>query len=172
MKLFVKLIFAALFLAVLLPFTILKGPDGKPLMSFGDLKMPDISLPKAPAIKADKKTPAGIDGIEGKDIVYQWRDAEGNLNFTTEPPPQGVEYTAKGYDPRTNLIQSVKADPEPSEQASAGSSEQNSSKKVKGVSDIGNPYSPEKVEKLFNDAKNVQKLLDDRMKQQEALIGQ
>jgi hypothetical protein len=169
MKLFVKLIFAALFIAVLLPFTLLKGPDGKPLMSFGDIKMPDISIPELPTIKPAQQK---IEGLTGKDIIYQWRDAEGNLNFTTEMPPAGTEYTVKGYDPRTNLIQSVKAEPDPPAPALATESEQNSSNQVKGVSDIGNPYSPGKVEKLFNDAKNVQKLLNDRMKQQEAMIGQ
>jgi hypothetical protein len=167
MKLFVKLMFAALFIAILLPFTILKGKDGRPLMSFSDLKMPSISLPKIP----DSKPPASISkGMTGKDIIYQWRDAEGNLNFTTQQPPAGIEYSVKGYDPRTNLIQSVKIEEEP--EVSVTDSEQNDRVQVKGASDIGNPYSPEKVEKLFNDAKNVEKLLNDRMKQQEAMIGQ
>jgi hypothetical protein len=168
MKLFVKLIFAALFLAVLLPFTLLKGKDGRPLMSVSDLKMPDISLPK---VVSDAKLPKlpGADS-SNQDLVYQWRDADGNLNFTSQPPPEGIEYTVKGYDPRTNLIQSVQLEEEP--KASESDSEQNDEAPVKGTSDIGNPYSPDKIEKLFNDAKNVEKLLNDRMKQQEAMIGQ
>jgi hypothetical protein len=168
MKLFIKLIFAALFIAVLLPFTLLKGKDGQPLMSVSDLKMPDISLPK---VASDAKLPKlpGADSAN-KDLVYQWHDAEGNLNFTSQPPPEGIEYTVKGYDPRTNLIQSVQLEEEP--EASESDSEQNDGALVKGTSEIGNPYSPEKIEKLFNDAKNVEKLLNDRMKQQEAMIGQ
>jgi hypothetical protein len=168
MKLFVKLIFAALFIAVLLPFTLLKGPDGKPLMSVGDLKIPDIGLPEV-AKEAKLPNLSGSSSVN-QDIVYQWRDAEGSLHFSSQPPPEGTEYTVKGYDPRTNLIQSVKIEEEP--EVSVTDSEQNDRVQVKGASDIGNPYSPEKVEKLFNDAKNVEKLLNDRMKQQEAMIGQ
>jgi hypothetical protein len=169
MKLFVKLMFAAIFIAVLLPFTVLKGKDGRPLMSFDNLKMPSISLPETPDVKP--VLPA-TEGMAGKDIVYQWRDAEGSLNFTTEPPPAGVEYTVKGYDPRTNLIQSVEAEPEAPEPGSMSESERNDSDQVQDASDVGNPYSPEKIQKLFKDAKNVEKLLNDRMKQQEAMIGQ
>ncbi len=168
MRLFVKLIFAALFIAVLLPFTLLKGTDGKPLMSVSDLKMPDIGLSEI--AKQAKLPNLSVSKSAHQDIVYQWRDAEGSLHFTSQPPPEGTEYTVKGYDPRTNLIQSVKIEEEP--EVSVTDSEQNERTQVKGASDIGNPYSPEKVEKLFNDAKNVEKLLNDRMKQQEAMTGQ
>ncbi len=166
MKLFVKLIFAALFIAVLLPFTLLKGTDGRPLMSVGDLKMPGFSLPES--VKDVKIPKLPSNDSSNQDIVYQWYDAEGNLNFTTQPPPEGIQYTVKGYDPRTNLIQSVKIE----EEAEVSDSEQNDNAEVKSASDIGSPYSPDKIEKLFNDSKNVEKLLNDRMKRQEALIGQ
>jgi hypothetical protein len=169
MKFFVKLIFAALFIAVILPFTILKGPDGRPLMSIGDLKMPNIGLPKDTKLP---KLPRA--GSPDQDIVYQWHDAEGNLHFTSQPPPEGTEYSVKGYDPRTNLIQSVKLEekPETDQSETETDTEQSNSNQVKSAPDIGNAYSPEKVEKLINDAKNVEKLLNDRMKQQEASIGQ
>ncbi len=168
MKLFVKLIFAALFIAVILPFTLLKGTDGRPLMSISDLKMPDFGLPKV--VKDAKLPKLPVGDSSNQDIIYQWRGAEGSLHFTSQPPPEGIEYTVKGYDPRTNLIQSVKIEEDP--KASDFDSEQKGKAPVKGASEIGNPYSPEKVEKLFNDAKNIEKLLNDRMKQQEAMIGQ
>jgi hypothetical protein len=170
MKLFVKLIFASLFIAVLLPFTFLKGTDGHPLMSIGDLKMPKIGLPE---IAKDAKLPKLHKvGSANQDIVYQWRDAEGSLHFTSQPPPEGTEYTMKGYDPSTNLIQSVNLEEKSKTDQSASDTEQSNTSQVKSASDIGNPYSPEKVEKLFKDAKNIEKLLNDRMKQQEAMIGQ
>lgn len=169
MRLFVKLIFAALVIAILLPFTVLKGKDGRPLMSFKDLKMPQIAMPSMPK---QVELPDVLEKPAGQDLVYQWRDAEGSLNFTSQPPPAGIEYTVKGYDPRTNLIQSVKLNEEDAADNSTADSEQNSAAQVEKASDIGNPYSPEKIEKLFNDAKNVEKLLNDRLKQQEAMIGQ
>ncbi len=163
MKLFGKLLIAALVLSVLLPFTILKGKDGRPLMSFSDIKTPSLSLPSLPDIttKAEPKSASG-----GEDIIYKWKDKKGVLHFSSSPPPEGIEFTSKGYDPNANLIQSVKVITEqPTEQLRP---QQNQPQKT---SEIGNPYSPAKVEKLFKDAQNVEKLLNDRLKKQEALIN-
>ncbi|MCK4708766.1 MAG: DUF4124 domain-containing protein [Gammaproteobacteria bacterium] len=163
MKLFGKLLIAVLVLAVLLPFTILKGKDGKPLMSISNIKMPDLSLPKIP--DAVKNTEFST-GSGSKDIIYKWRDEKGELHFSSSPPPEGIEYTAKGYDPNTNLLQSVKIQTEEPEQPEAEKQSQ-----IQKASDIGNPYSPAKVDKLIKDAQNIEKLLNDRVKKQETLIN-
>ena len=164
MGLFVKFLIVAMVIAVMLPFTVLKGKDGKPLMSLSDIKAPDLAIPKLPSAI---KTPTSIKGTEGRDVVYKWKDKEGVTQFSSTPPPKGVEYTSKGYDPDLNLIQSVKVKTEQPEESA-----DETKKQVKKPSDIGNPYSPKKIEKLFEDAKNVEKLLNDRMKQQEAMFGQ
>lgn len=161
MKLFVKVLITAVVLAVIMPFTIIKGSDGRPIMSLSKLKSPDLGLPEVPD---SVELPGMSAGQSKEDVIYQWRDSDGMLHFTSEPPAEGIEYTAKGYDPNANLIQSVEVE---SPQVSATVEEP----AIKSPSDIGNPYSPEKVEKLFEDANNVQKLLEDRMKQQEAMIG-
>ena len=157
MKLFVKLMIAAVVLAVLIPFTFLKGKDGKPLMSLDKLKAPELSMPKLADVEISKDSGRN-------DIIYQWRDAKGELHFSSSPPPEGIQYTSKGYDPNTNLIQSVQVKPEEPEKPVAET-------QIKKTVDIGNPYSPQNVEKLINDAQNVQNVLNDRLKQQEALIG-
>lgn len=163
MKLFGKLLITALVLAVLLPFTVIKGKDGKPLMSFNNIKAPELSLPEIPdSINSlDNKSQSS-----GKDIIYKWRDRKGDLHFTTAPPPKGVEYTVKGYDPNANLIQSIKISTEETEQPEQTGQQTQTKKSV----DIGNPYSPEKVEKLIEDAQNIEKLLNDRVKKQQTLI--
>ena len=161
MKLFGKLLIAALVLSVLLPFTILKGTDGKPLMSLDKLKLPDLSLPEIP----DSVKNTGLNPVSGSvDVIYQWKDEKGELHFSSTPPPDGVKFTSKGYDPNTNLIQSVKI------QEETAQPEAEQQPEIKKASDIGNPYSPEKVEKLIKDAQNIEKLLNDRLKKQEALI--
>lgn len=168
MRLFVKLIFAALVLAVLLPFTVLKDKTGKPLMSFSDLKMPDVSLPELPTnleFDGDKEDGQTSD----KTLIYEWRDKDGNLNFTSEPPPPGIQYTAKGYDPRLNLIQSVETKSE-TETAKVDSQQQSAANQ--NPLDNGNPYSPAKIEKLFDDAEKVQDLINQRTKQQESIFNQ
>ena len=104
--------------------------------------------------------------LSGKDIFYQWYDAKGNVQFTSEPPPDGVEYTVKGFDPNANVIQAVEPLPAEGDEPAAVSEAKPSD------DDIGNPYSQEAIEKLFKDAQNIEKMLNERLKQQEAFANQ
>ena len=163
MKLFVKLLLAALVIALLLPFTILKDDSGSTLMSFSDFNLPDFSLPDLPDAESLKPS---VDGLGGKDIFYKWYDADGNVQFTTEPPPDGIEYTTKGYDPNTNVIQAVK----PTEKKAEAKT--SSQKKINGTAETGNPYSKESIENLFEDAEDIQQQLNQRIQNQESEINQ
>ena len=171
MKLFAKFMIAALFIAMLLPFTILKGPDGRTLMSLSDINLPNFSLPKLPSLpKMPDASSIGSadDSLRGKDIFYKWYDAQGNVQFTTEPPAEGIEYTVKGFDPDTNLIQAVEM-PEP-EPAPDESSPNEQKAGEPGVT--GNPYSRESIDKLYEDAKNIEKVLQQRFQDQESTLNQ
>ena len=168
MKLFAKLMIAALFIAMALPFTVLKNQDGSTLLSFSDLRLPSFSLPDLPSLPDAGKVLPSVEGMAGKDIVYQWRGADGGVQFSTEPPPPGVEYTVRGYDPDSNVIRSVelpRAEPESAVVEVDGDTPD-------GVDEIGNPYSPEAIDKLFEDARNIEKVLNDRMRQQESALNQ
>ncbi len=165
MKLFVKLMIAVLVLALLLPFTILKGRDGNTLMSLSDFSLPDFSMPDLPKAPRIDMPGASEESLVGKDLFYKWYDAEGNVQFTTEPPADGIDYTVKGFDPDANVIQAVElpvGEPEADQAADGGSAQSD---------DIGNPYSQENIEKLFKDAKNVEKLLNQRLKDQESALN-
>jgi len=164
MKLFIKLLVTILVIGVLLPFTILKGKDGSPLLSFGDLKLPESNIPLADKLKS----PADGDNLGSGEVIYNWTDDEGNIQFSNSPPPTGVEYTARDYDPNLNVIQAVEVPvDEPEEELNSESEEQ-----ITSTGDIGNQYSPEKIDKLFEDTKNIEKLLNQRIKNQEAILGQ
>ena len=165
MKLFAKLMLAALVIAMLLPFTILKDDSGNTLMSFSDFTLPSIS-DQLSGVK--KITPAG-DLLQGEDRVYQWRDNDGNLHFSTEPPAQGIDYEVIHFDPAANVIQSVKL---PSEEQAAESSENRDETASADPADIGNPYTGESIQKLFEDARNLEKLFGQRFKDQESAINQ
>ena len=177
MKLFAKLMIAALFIAVLLPFTVLKGRDGNTLMSISDIGLPDFSmpdLPSLPGLTSTSEVPDPSDfatsdeNLSGKDIFYKWYDAEGNVQFTTEPPAEGIEYTVKGFDPNANVIQSVKMPPKEPVSGETGPTEQ----KNINPEEIGNPYSQESIKKLFSDAKNIEKMLNQRLQDQQSSINQ
>ena len=173
MKLFAKVMIAVLFIAMMLPFTILKDDSGKTLMSLSDFSlpdfsMPDFSMPDMPKISdADISSPLDED-LGGKDIFYRWYDSNGNIQFTSEPPPEGVEYTLKGFDPNTNVIQAVNVTPE----ESVSDEPTPTQNKPTGPEEIGNPYSQDSIKKLYEDAKNIEKLLKQRSQDHDSLLNQ
>jgi len=113
------------------------------------------------------KIPGGVRGSDGKDMIYQWTDADGNVQFSNSQPPEGVVYTLKVYDPNLNVIQAVEAQAAGSEEVS----ESQSTKKITSAKEIGSPYSVERIEKLFEDANNIEKLLNQRFNNRAAEIG-
>lgn len=172
MNLFIKLLIAILVISLLLPFTFLKDKHGNPLLSVRDLNflsltMPELSMPDFLS-SGMPKLPGGVKGSDGKDMIYQWTDADGNVQFSNSQPPEGVVYTLKGYDPNLNVIQAVETQAAGSEEVSGSQSK----KKITSAKDIGSPYSVERIEKLFEDANNIEKLLNQRFNNQAAEIGQ
>ena len=165
---------AVLFIAMLLAFTILKNNEGDTLMSFSDISlpsmsMPDISMPDFSTDSGSKKIiPADDNDMSGKDIFYKWYDSEGNIQFTSEPPPDGIEYTLKVFDPNANVILSVEL---PAEQEEADASGTTPVKAAGPDNDV-NPYSAESIKKLFEDTRNIEKLLNQRLNDQESVINQ
>ena len=165
MSLFVKLMLAAVVIALLLPFTLLKDEQGKTLMSFSDLslqdlRLPDISIPDMPDLLSSKKLVPSNTRSGGKDIFYRWNDAQGNIHFTTEPPPGGIEYTVKGYDPNANVIQAIKTPTEPDPLESAAKATDPGAEG--STLSVDNAYNPDKVQKLINDTRNIEELLNQR----------
>ena len=164
MRLFAKLMLALLVIAMLLPFTFLKGKDGSPMLSFSNISLPSFSMPDF----STKDLTPSLEGMEGQDIFYKWYDAEGNVQFTTEPPAEGIEYTVKGFDPNTNVIQAVEIpvlDP-------VAKDDEPRQRKEPASTDLGNPYSQESIKKLFDEAYKVEKMLNERLKQQESALNQ
>jgi len=172
MRRIVKLIVGGLVVGVLLSFAYFKDEDGKALLNLSNWQVPEFNFPefKFPDMpdlpsseEPDKTGPPQL----GKPI-YQWSDTEGNLQFSGEPPAAGIEYTLQAYDPNINIIQSVKTDPQESE----SDAQTQSPEAIGTAEDSGNAYSLEGIEKIFEDVNNIEKLLDQRFKNQEATVGQ
>jgi len=168
MKLLAKIMIAVLFIAMLLPFTILKDDDGDTLLSFSDITLPDLSKSDLPEFSVNTPQVGSDQDLGGKDVFYKWYDADGNVQFATEPPPEGIEFTLLGFDPDANVIQAVKLPTGESEtdESDAGG------KKIDNPEDIGNPYSQENVKKLFEDTRNIEKLLKQRLQDQNSMVNQ
>jgi len=111
MKLILMLSGAALVIAAVLSFTLLKGENGKTLLSFSDFKVPEIDL-----VDFSLKALAGTwwasdsDSPRIESTIYEWTDIEGNLQFSNSPPSEGIKYTVKEYDPNENVIPAVSTD--------------------------------------------------------------
>jgi hypothetical protein len=166
MKLFVKLMLAILVVAFLLPFTLLKDDEGKTLMSFSDFSLPDFKMPsiKMPdMLRSDKLLPTNGGGSR-EDVFYRWNDAKGNVQFTTEPPPDGVEYTVKGYNPDTNLIQAVEIPVEEPVVESPPPGSEPASENKSSAQDPDSPYSKDNIQKLFDDTRNLEQMFNQRNK--------
>jgi hypothetical protein len=170
MKLFMKLMLAALVIALLLPFTILKDDQGKTLMSFSSFSLPDFKMPDMPGMPSSKQLVPSVGDHAGKDIVYQWNDSKGNIHFSTEPPADGINFIVKGFDPNANVIQAVKlpeieAPAEPVAADATASDGQDSPR-------LENTYNREDIQKLIDDSKNIQQLLNQRRNNQNSAINQ
>lgn len=168
MKLFPKLMLAALVIAMLLPFTLLKKDDGSTWMSFSNFELPDFSSPSLPNVpRLDSITDsASLD--EGEVEIYEWIDSEGAIQFSNQPPPAGVEYRVRQFDRNANVIQSVEL---PSGEAGTAAVEAQESSPG-DPQESPSPYTPEGVQKLMDDAKNIEKLLNQRFQNQESVINQ
>ncbi len=167
MKLTWKLLLAALVIGLLLPFTLLKDDSGSTLLKFSNLRWPDWD-------RAVKNLPQAIEssdqGAEGGIKFYRWVGAEGNQQFSNSPPPEGVDYSVKIYDPNMNVIQSVKV--EKNDQEVEATAEAESEKEASTNENTGSPYSVDGIKKLFEDVNNIEKLLNQRHQKQETLLSQ
>ena len=170
---------AGLVVAFLLPFTLLKDDQGKTMMSFSDFslsdfgsvdfKMPSFKMPDVPG--SDRLLSTGA-GASREDIFYRWNDAEGNVHFTTEPPSDGIEYTVKGYNPDANVIQAVELPVGESVGESPAFAAESASKDMSSTQDVGNPYNKDNIQKLFDDTRNIEQLLNQRFNNQNSAVNQ
>ena len=124
-------------------------------------KKPDIKIPDGLSLPAQKAA---------KQQVYKWKDADGVWHFSSEPPTDNSVFEQLEIDPNINVIASVPVEPkeepvgQPQESVDSGQDEDDKDNPV----DF--PYSPERVKKLMDDARDVQKTLNDRAERQKAIL--
>jgi hypothetical protein len=146
-------------------------------MNFSDISFPydsfsDLLGTNVPVID-DLKGLINISGpIRDSNQIYKWIDIDGNLHFTSSPPAENIKYTVKGYNPNQNLIQAVNVEPEVGQLVVDSVAKEKTEGKTRGTNKVGNPYSVKKVERLFKDAEGIESLLNNRLKQQQTIIGQ
>ena len=147
MKIMIKLLVLALVGAIVAPM-ILKGPDGRPLMSWEDFfSVPDstVGLSKPISKSSDLTT------------VYKWQDEEGQWHFSDKPMGKGEHETLK-YNPNANIIQSLK---KPEEESNAVVTPKLKTPEISSGPSLTTVPLTE-VPELMDQAKQYQQLIDQR----------
>ena len=159
MRKYIHLLLLLLLFAVIFPFAYpLK--DGKPMLSWSDLrmpKMPSVTLPELPGTgetARDANQPV---------TLYRWQGADGSPQFGSEPPAKGVKYEVVEVNPDANLIQALPPSDTPD---TAGTEGEKST-----ASSFPSPLtvSPGEAMQLMDDAKKIRQMSEERLRQHEAL---
>ena len=202
-KLFTKLLMLAVVLALAGPF-FLHGPDGRPLLTLSDLKLPRFDLPKLQDAAPTGSTPAAdpqqwiqwsdrtasttlnpdkltreqlavLDIKEQDNIFYRWQDANGVWQFSSLPNRNTLNLVVR-TDPNANVLQSMNQ-----EQIDRAFGRQSASTQDNSITK-NNPLASGKglegsllpipttvpvteIPKLIEQAKDVQKIMEQRVQQ-------
>lgn len=93
--------------------------------------------------------------------VYKWTDSQGVTHFGGTPPTGQGEYESKTIHANANTMNALKIPEEVEEEKARGSR----------ITRVGSVYSPEGVKDVVTDAQDLQKMMDDRMAEQQELLN-
>lgn len=190
MKLFVKLMMFLVVLALAGPF-IMRGPDGRPLMTVKDLDLPDFSLPSVtPEASSGKQQEAWISWskdekpskqprvyvidpstqqpvTERSGVFYRWKDSKGSWQFSNLPNPNTPNIVVE-TDPNANILQSLSTDKIDAALGRAKAMDSTLANKADSLADdmpsipLPTTIPITEVPELINQAKAVQDLMNQR----------
>jgi hypothetical protein len=165
MRKIVRILLLLLLFATIFPF-VYPWKDGKPLLSWSQLKMPtlaSVKLPEMPDISllGKEETRAPHQPVK----VYRWLGEDGGVQFSNEPPAAGVAYAVVEVNPDANLIQT------PAKESTSVATKPAEQETGETTRSFPSPLtvSPGQALQLIEDAHKVQQLSSDRLHQQEAL---
>ncbi len=163
-KLLLKVIFKfGIIIAVLMsvPYFMMGGKPPAWLTGLISFKSEAPALPKnLTSVVTDKEV-----------TYYQWVDENGQVHYSNAKPT-GQAAEMKKLSPDTNVVQAVKV-PEKAEDSSAGGvlSLGGGKKEKSGEDEPFNPYSPEGVKKLIEQAQDAAKMMEKRNKELGRITG-
>jgi len=170
MKLFLKFIIFIVVLACAAPF-ILKRTDGRPWMSFSDLKTPDLSVPDISPITDQVRKLHNTDSDDvtrHQTTVFKWQDKNGIWHFSDEASTT-AESEEIIINHNTNMVH-IDTQGTTVEAPQTKSDESLVNNNTQALDPDSNPY--EQLPGLIDKAKNVEQLLNQRQQQQEKILKQ
>lgn len=177
MKLTFKLMLLALLLVGFSPF-LLQGPNGKPLLSWDRLSLPDFSslfgnAKVSETIDEIKSTagealPSGLG--DNTTTVHTWIDKHGVWQFSDKKNPGGQDEVIR-INTNTNVVQATPVAKDIPNEEQGGEGADGKEDEDDGPSIPFPTTVPMKdIPKLINDTKALQKTLDKRYKEQQELL--
>jgi hypothetical protein len=160
----VMMVITLLVIGVVMPM-LMPGPDGKPMMTWRDW-LPDTSKLNAVVGKAQEivydanelvSEKAGISVGAERPKLYKWKDEHGNWHFSDQASPTALDQVVEALPQATNSMS-------PPPVINFGEQERAASRNAPNLP-LPTTVPLDKIPKLIEDAKNVQKLADDRAKQ-------
>ncbi len=181
MKLTFKLMLLALMLVVVSPF-LLHGPNGKPILSWEKLNLPDFSslfgranthnaVKTIEKIKSSASDALPVETDDDTTAIHKWVDKQGVWHFSDKQNPEGHDEVVR-INTNRNVVQATPVAKDiPDEEETRTAANGKEDKKEDGP-DIPFPTTvPMKdIPKLINDTKALKETMDKRYKEQQKLL--
>lgn len=129
---------------------------GKSILNFNKIPVPEISF-DASDIKQFVPSISKSKAEQGD--LYKWVDSNGVTQYTQKPPAEHIKFDIISVNPKANILPEVQT---PADENSTDSKRE----QFTGLS-----KTPNNIEQLIEDAKNVQEVLGNRAAQQEKEIN-
>ncbi len=176
MKAFYKLLLILIILSLAIPFY-LKGPDGRQLLSLSDIDH-DLSTLSSNLKNTVLSSIERIKHIDGSDntesaqeksattTLYRWLDAQGQWHFSNKPNETSEPFKVT---PNSSIPVPRQTPPDSEDTVVTAPSDLQSNGQNK---DLPSPFSAKQVIQTLEEAKNIQKLMDNRTEQLDEAIRQ
>tara|TARA_R110002072_G_scaffold140765_9_gene285259 strand:- start:21679 stop:22182 length:504 start_codon:yes stop_codon:yes gene_type:complete len=156
---------AILAVALIGPFFVDK-PDGEPMME----------MPSARDFIPDQLIPEGDSGASisslspsSNQTYYKWQDDQGQWHYSDQPPTSSNTVSTLQVDTNTNIIQSLKIEPEEPEESEESVQATQQEKLPERLT--SGELSFENAANALNDAKLVRDMMESRNQQLKAITG-
>lgn len=163
MKWYYRFFVVAILAAALIGPFFIKTPDGKPVMEMPTAK--DFIPEKLFSSESDSNISSPLPS--GKQSYYKWQDELGQWHYGDQPPSDSSKVSTLQVDTNTNIIQSLKIEPEMTEDVPP---EANQQQKLPDRLSNGE-LSMENALNSINDALLVRDMMESRNEQLKAITG-
>jgi uncharacterized protein DUF4124 len=129
--------------------------------------IPDINITDLTDTISNKFKSIKKDEPVNESYLYKWRDDKGVIHYTSEKPLDVVNYESIKLSNDTNVVPAV-----PESEITDERVVQQQAAKLPSTDLPANVYSPEGIEHIFNQAKDIQSLVNDQFNYTEKISNQ